>query len=301
MTETAVAKRAQSARYPSRLLSCIRFDEVLVLQGAPVIGALFSIGAITTHNVLAAAALGLGSMCLVAHVYMFNDWSGIHGDLRDPNRAARVFTRRGIGRSELGWLCAVLLVASLSLFALLGARTLLLALGVAALGALYSAPVIHGKGRPVFNSALHLVGGTLHCLLGYATFAAIDARGIAIATFFGLVFAAGHLVHEARDREGDLINGIRTNAVAFGTTRSFAASLVLFTAAYALLVTLAWLGMVPRLLGLAAALYPVQLYASLRAFRTGLTFDSLRRLQGCYRLIFAVIGAMIVVTVLLGW
>jgi 4-hydroxybenzoate polyprenyltransferase len=301
MTETTIASRSQSSRFPSRLLSCIRFDEVLVLQGAPLIGACFAIGTLSSAKIVAAALLAAGSLCLVAHVFLFNDWAGIHGDLRDPNRAVPAFTTRGVSRTELGWLAASLLAASLGLLGLLGATAFLLALAIAGLSALYSAPVVHGKGRPVFNSVLHLIGGTLHFLLGYATFTAIDGRGIAIATFFALVFTAGHLTHEARDHDGDLLNGIRTNAVAFGATRSFAASLALFTVAYALLVALALLGAVPRLLVLAAALYPVHLYAALRAARAGLTFENLRRLQRCYRLLFAAIGIMMVAAVQLGW
>jgi 4-hydroxybenzoate polyprenyltransferase len=300
MTGTAIASR-QSACLPSRLLSCIRFDEVFVLQGAPLIGAVLSIGTLSAQDILAAVMLALGSLCLVAHVFAFNDWSGIHGDLRDPNRAAHAFTTRGVSRTQLGWLAAALLAASLVLLGSLGAATLLLALAIAGLSALYSAPVVHGKGRPVFNSALHLVGGTLHFLLGYATFSAVDGRGIAIGAFFALVFTAGHLTHEARDREGDQLNGIRTNAVAFGSTTGFVASLVLFTAAYVLLAALASLGTVPRILVLAAALYPVHLYASLRALRAGLGFESLHRLQRCYRLLFAVIGMMMVAAVTLGW
>jgi 4-hydroxybenzoate polyprenyltransferase len=300
MTETTIASRSQSSRLPSRLLSCIRFDEVLVLQGAPLIGAMLSIGALTPHNVLAGVVLGLGSLCLVAHVFVLNDWSGLQDDLRDPNRAAQAFTTRGVSNTEFGWLATALLAVSLLLFALLGATTVLLALAIAGLSALYSAPVVHAKGLPVFNSALHLAGGTLHFLLGYATFGAIDGRAVAIGTFFALVFTAGHLNHEARDREGDLLNGIRTNAVAFGTTTGFAASLALFTAAYALLVALAWLGIVPRVLVLAGLLYPVHLLASLRALRVGLAFESLHRLQQCYRLLFAAIGIMMVAALALG-
>jgi 4-hydroxybenzoate polyprenyltransferase len=294
MTETAIASRPQPMRSLSRLLSCIRFDEVLVLQGAPLIGASFSIGALTMHNIFAVAALAVGSLCLVAHVFVLND-------LNDPNRNARAFTTRGVSRKEIGYLATALLALSLLLFGFLGAETFILALGVASLSALYSAPVFHMKGFPIFNSVLHLVGGTLHFLLGYAMFAAVDERGIAIGAFFALVFTAGHLTHEARDREGDLLNGIRTNSVAFGKTQGFVAGLILFTAAYALLVALALLGTVPRLLVLSAALYPLHLYASLRAVRAGLTFESLRQLQRCYRLLYAVIGIMMVVTVPLTW
>jgi hypothetical protein len=48
---------------------------------------------------------------------------------------------------------------------------------------------------------------------------------------------------------------------------------------------------------LSALLYPVHLYASLRAERAGPTFESLTQLQKCYRMLYAVIGIMMVATV----
>jgi hypothetical protein len=38
MTKTAIERLPQPMRLLSRLLSCIRWDEVILLQGAPVIG-----------------------------------------------------------------------------------------------------------------------------------------------------------------------------------------------------------------------------------------------------------------------
>lgn len=299
IAETTITGRP--ARLLPRLLSGVRFDEVLVLQGTPLIGASFSVGALTLNNALTVAAVAVGSICLVAHVFVLNDWSGIHGDLHDPNRATRAFTARGVSRAEMGYLAAALLGVSLLICGLLGTTPLVLALAIAGASALYSAPAFNVKGLPLFNSGLHLVGGVMHFLLGYATFAGIDARGVTVGCFFALVFTAGHLMHEARDRDGDLLNGIRTNAVAFGKVRSFVAGLALFTAAYALLVALAAAGIVPRILIVAAGLYPVHLYASLRALRAGLTFDSLVRLQRCYRTLFAVVGALMFATMSLGW
>jgi 4-hydroxybenzoate polyprenyltransferase len=297
MSETAVSSRLPPAGLPSRLLSCIRWDEVVVLQGAPLIGAVLSIPAWTAGNMHVLAIFAVASCLLVAHVYALNDWSGIHGDLRNANRAARTFPTKGVSRTEIGFLAAGLLALSLLLFALVGKVTLFLGLTIASLSALYSAPWIHMKGLPLVNSLLHLAGGTLHFLLGYAAFAAIDTRAVAIGCFFGLVFTAGHLTHEARDCEGDLLNGIRTNAVAFGRMESFFAGLCLFTAAYALLVALAAGGALPRVLVLAAVLYPVHVFASLRALRAGLNFESLSQLQRCYRVLYAFIGVMMVVTV----
>jgi 4-hydroxybenzoate polyprenyltransferase len=289
---------ARRLRSLSRLLSCIRFDEVLVLQGSPLLGAVFSIGRLTGERVVDLAIFAAGSFCLLAHVFALNDWSGMGADSRDPNRTTSVFLTKGIGHTGIRYLWMALLVLSLLLLSPFGSRTLIIALAIAGLSALYSAPAFHMKGVPLLNSALHLIGGLLHFLLGYSLFRPVDGRSLEIGCFFALAFAAGHLTHEARDRDADLLNGIWTNAVTFGKAGSFAAGIGLFTIADVLLVVLAARGTVPRALVLVAALYTVHLYWSLRTLRAGLNFESIRRLQVRYRALYAIIGLMMVVTVL---
>lgn len=295
MQRTAEVGHAGMMRRISHLLSCIRLDEVLVLQGTPLLGALFSMGAITAGNCLHLLVLAAASSCLVAHVFVLNDWSGAGTDLRDPNRAVGVFTARGISRSAAGALCALLLALSLLLLAPFGRTPVLLALGLAVLSALYSAPIAAMKGVPLASSALHLLGGLLHFLLGYSLFHELDARSLGIGSFFALTFAAGHLTHEARDCGSDRLSGIRTNAVTFGPARSFAAGFLLFTAAYIVLVALAANGAVPRVVMLVAGLYPLHLWWTLRAWRAGLGFDNIRRLQLRYRALYAIIGLIMAV------
>jgi 4-hydroxybenzoate polyprenyltransferase len=236
-----------------RPLASIRFDEVAVLQGPPLLGGLFAMSGFTAARLGSLAVLAIASCLLVAHVFVLNDWAGMTGDLQDPNRAPSVFVVRGVSRSEAGWLAITLLVGSIIFFAFLGWKPLAIALGIASASGLYSTPVSHAKGVALFSSTLHLVGGTLHFLLGYSLFRPLDIRGLVIGSFFGLTFMAGHFTHEARDHEGDSVNGIRTNAVRFGARRSFVAGLIVFTAAYALLTMLALCGVVPRVLMAAAA------------------------------------------------
>lgn len=280
-----------------RLLSCIRLDEVIVLQGPPLMGALFSITNISTMGVHTISALLVGNLCLVAYVFVFNDWAGIEGDLKDPNRASRTFVANGFSRTAVGYLALCLLALSLLAFCWIGAIPFALGLTIAGLGTLYSAPSVHWKGMPLVNSVLHIVGGTLHFLLGYMTFAGINPRGVWVGSFFGMVFAAGHLTQEARDFDGDMLNSIRTNAVAFGKSRTFVIGFTLFTAAYTQLAMLAVFGFVPFLLVFAATLYPFHFLASLRTFKAGLTFEGIRQLQLCYRLIYAIIGLLMIATV----
>lgn len=274
------------------LLSCIRLDEVLILQGTPLLGALVSMDSVTVANLSAMGLLTAGGICLVAHVFLLNDWSGMSADLRDPNRMSGVFINRGVTRARVGYLCIAMLALSFVLLGALSERTLAIAVVIAGLSALYSAPFAHAKGVPVLNSLLHFAGGLLHFLLGYAAFRVPDGRGAEIGCFFALVFTAGHLTHETRDSESDRLNGILTNAVTFGEERNFIAGLVLFTMADILLMALALRGIVPLPPVAVTALYLLHVYWSWQTMRAGLRFDSIRRLQVRYRLRYAAIGLM---------
>ena len=299
MNDSAVSippARDRALRYFSRL----RQLDVLVLQGSPLLGAVFALRHPRMQDLAPLATLVGANLLLVAHIFMLNDWSGAASDLADHHRAAGVFTARGIGRKEMGGLTAGLLLLSLALFSRLGLLTLGLALAIALLSALYSLPRFNWKGRPILNSVTHLAGGTLHFLLGYSLGEAVDPRGTAIAIFFALIFAAGHLTQEIRDHQADAVNGIRTNAVAFGPRCTFAASLVLFALAHVLLLVLALQGILPRPLAATVALFPLQLYWSVEALRDGLTFASVCRLQTRYRALYALVGLAMVAAVVGG-
>jgi 4-hydroxybenzoate polyprenyltransferase len=290
--------RPQGGRWLRRLLSCIRYDEVLVLQGAPLLGAIFAIGTLNSDNVVTMLLLAAGSCLLVAHVFVLNDWAGVDHDLRDTSRSESVFLNRGIRRNEMRSLSLALLFVSLVLFGLIGSVTLILGVMIAIASALYSAPTFHMKGVPVVNSALHLVSGLLHFLLGYSAFGVVDERGLCIGCFFAAVFTAGHLTQEVRDFEADLRNGIKTNAVKFGKLRSFVASFLLFTLANVLLIVLAIRGTVPGVLVFVSGLSVCHFYWSLCAIRAGLSFESVQSLQKRYRALYAGIGAIMVLAVL---
>jgi 4-hydroxybenzoate polyprenyltransferase len=259
-----------------------------------VLGAVVALRHLTLEHIGPLAILLAANLCLVAHVFVLNDWANLTADLSDPNKADRVFTVRGVGRGEMAGLAVGLLVISLLLFHSLGLVTSYLALGIAALSALYSLPGLNWKGRPLLNSTAHLIGGALHFLLGYCLVNSIDRRGLITAAFFGLTFAAGHLMQELRDYQGDALNTIRTNAVFFGRHRTFAASLALFTLAQLLLLFLALRGTLPRALAAIVLLYPIHLRWSLQTLSEGLTTASICRLQTRYRALYAIVGLAMV-------
>lgn len=268
--------------------------EVLALQASPILGSFLGGFSLEPYGVLRLALLLLGSLALTAHVFVFNDWAGRGSDIRDPRRA-RVFARRGISSRQVARLAIALLIIANVAFATVGRPAMLLGAGIAALSLLYSWSPNFGKSMPIVASINHLLGGALHFLLGYTSFHALDKRGLVISLFFGLVFAAGHLNQEVRDYEGDHLNGIRTSAVVFGCRRTFIASLFFFTAAYALLVGLAALGILPRLLLLSVVVWLLHVAWSLRALRRGLGFETAVWMQRRYRLLFAFIGLVMLV------
>ncbi len=291
---------APSGGLAGRLLSCLRYREILVLQGAPLLGAATAVGTPTVGRLAAIAVLAAANFLLVAHVFALNDWAGADADLNDTNRLGGVFAAKGIRRRQVLRLWIGLLALSLALFATLGARPLAIAAAIALCSFLYSHSSSPAKGIPVLGSLLHLVGGMLHFLLGVSLFRAAGGADLALALFFGLVFMAGHLNQEVRDAEVDAGNGIRTNAVAFGKKAAFLAGLAVFTAAYALLAGLAAAGVVAVWLGgLGLLLVPLQLYWSSRALAAGLGFAAIRRLQARYRVLFAVLGGAMLASLLL--
>jgi 4-hydroxybenzoate polyprenyltransferase len=291
------AIRAAAGRY----LSCLRLPEILVLQGSPLLGAAFALQRPSLESLTPLLLLVAGNLCLVAHVFLINDWSGLRADLADPRKAARVFTAGGVRAEEVMGLLVFLLALGLLFFARLGSTPFCLAVAIAVLSALYSLPVFDWKGKPLLSSAAHLAGGTLHFLLGYSVAHAVDARGVAIGLFFALTFAAGHLTQELRDYDGDAQSGIRTNAVSFGRRRTFLGSLVLFTLAHGLLFALALLGILPRPLAALIVLYPLHLSWSVRTWSRGLTHANICRLQARYRALYAVIGLAMVAALWGGW
>src|ERR1700747_235325 len=132
------------------LLRHIRFDEVLVLQGTPLMGALFSMETITAANVKTLSAFLIGSILLVAHVFTLNDWADIAHGLKaaDPQVSSR----------RLFWFSFFLLIASLLVFTLISFRVVILGAVVAALGFFYSHPKLNFKGTAIASSLADFIG-----------------------------------------------------------------------------------------------------------------------------------------------
>ena len=269
----------------------IRFRDVLVLQGPPLMGLALAWDPSVALRPWIVPVFLVANACLVAHVFGLNDWAGITADQQDSNKADRTFLALGVSRAQMGVLAASLGVASLGLFSLVSWSSALLAAAVVGLSLAYSHPVLGGKGIPIVSSLLHLAGGTVHFLLGYGVARPIDAGGLLLGLYFGLIFAAGHLSQEVADHDADRRVGLRTAAVRAGKRRVFVASFALFTLSVGLALALGLGGIAPPLLAVAAAaVYPVHGLSFWRALRAGLTFPVVDRYRTRYRLLYALVG-----------
>jgi 4-hydroxybenzoate polyprenyltransferase len=280
-----------------RRLGCVRLDEVIVLQGPPIVGLAFAAGHVSGAQLLPALIMIVASMLQVAHAFVVNDIAGWETDLGDPRRQHWSMASRGVTRVEMRWFALRLLAYAAILSLLLGPVSLVLCCVTAVLSLAYSGAGLFWKNVPGASTTLHLLGGATHFLFGHAALASLDGRALVLSLFFGLVFAAGHFMHEVRDHAVDAINGIRTNAVAYGRRQAFIAGMFCFALALLHVVVLASVRQIPTSLLWVGGLLPLHLIFGFAVLRAGLPVRLLLAYQKFYRFEFAMIGIAFVTAV----
>ena len=289
LTQRIEAGADYTARAVGKHLYGIRFSEVIVMQGPPLMGAVFSVAKPQYAMIPPLAIFMSASFFLVAHIWSLNDWSDYWED-RTAARRHSLARSSEVTRTDLLRFSIGSLVASLAFFCFLPWKTLIIAGAIAALGFIYSFPGIRVKGLAGLSSLSHFIGGILHFLLGYSLFGDLDWRAFLISIFFALVFMAGHATQEVQDYETDRASGVRTNAVAFGQRAVFLAAFICFAMAFLYLGCLAATGIVPARLGFSALVFPLQAAWTFHVLHSGLAREKLMWLRSRYRMAFGLIG-----------
>ena len=267
----------------------LRFNESALLQGTPFFGLVLGLVHWTRHGGWMALAL-LGSFLLTNGVFVLNDIADLHHDGIVPHKQVRAEQLQRLG---MGWLISIAAfdcVGGIVLIARLNAASALYAVGVLLAGIMYSVPPFRFKERPVASSLVHLLGGVLHFMVGYSMGGGPLLRGVMLGFFFSGVFAAGHLVQELRDYEGDVATGIMTNACRFGRRPTSFASLALFVLMPLYAALLVCMGIAPRAFMVAMLSIPVLLFASRDLFRQSFGVNSVQRFRLVYRFTYVVLG-----------
>jgi 4-hydroxybenzoate polyprenyltransferase len=291
-----IRKSPMSGNLKSILLS-IRYRESLIFQSPTLMGLVMFLPDLSFHHVVEALYAGLGSFLVMASIFAVNDWADIDLDSQNTLKRNDTFLKLGIGPRQMLGLVVSLAAGGIILFAVLSRLHLLIALGAIAFGLAYSVPVqeMRGKNIPVFSSLLHFGGTLLSFLLGALTFAPADWHGLLVALHPAILITAGHLVHEVEDYEQDQLALCQTNAVRFGRKPVFILASLLFSVSFLLLYYLVQQGFFPAVIKYTSILYLAYLVPAIQSYRSGLTRDSVQRLQRQYRILFAAIVLIMLV------
>lgn len=181
----------------------------------------------------------------MAHVLLINDWGGLR---RNPMELERYLNVNDATRfSRLLFQAAVLCLlagTALGIWLLPLPFLILIAVTGSFISVLYSHPDWHFKEHLILSKALHLAGGTIQFLLGYAVFSDDLASGVAIGLFFGCIIMAGHFIHECGDYENDLTHQITTWATIHGKGHTAVSGMMTFLFGHFYLMGLASFGVI---------------------------------------------------------
>lgn len=194
-------------------LRSLRVAEALAMTGFVFVVPLTSRGCTVESLSLNAT---LFSAAIVAHftaIYAWNSYLGYANDALN----ARLTGQLALKRSTFRWIATVLTIGSVFIyFFAVGSTVALAGLLSIALWLWYSAPGFGLKEIPFAGTMLHVISGALHGAMALIAFGCFAHQNLLIALWFGMLFASGHLVHEAIDREADARAGVRTACVRYG-------------------------------------------------------------------------------------
>src|SRR6185436_7836740 len=137
MNMNANSFRKSAARAAFRYWANFRTPEIVALQGSPLLGFAMAIHRPTVGSVRPMMLLLAANICLVAHIFLTNDWADMHTDLADANKSDWFFRAGFVSRNVIAGPVIILLALSLFLFSHLGGVPLFLAITIAAASALY--------------------------------------------------------------------------------------------------------------------------------------------------------------------
>src|SRR5262245_39786579 len=108
---TRVRHTLASARHPiiaavkktGCLIPSIRYREVLILQGPPLMGMVFSLRAPIIQAIATAMLSAVANSFLIAHIWTLNDWADLDSDSLDRNKQPYRLSRNGIDPSSMLW------------------------------------------------------------------------------------------------------------------------------------------------------------------------------------------------------
>jgi len=269
----------------------IRWFEIGIRMGAPLLGALFAMGSVDTAVL---GELGIGLLAyffLWAHIYLFNELAGMRFDKYDEYKANTPLLSGQVSYRGICGMSAGFLLASVALYFYISPALVMVALVDVLLGFVYVHPRLLLKDKPLVSFLFLFLVSFNDFLLGWLLFSKLSLRGVSIAVYFGLLGIAGQHYHEVKDYTADKNAGIRTNAVRYGKKRIFLLGFGFYTLACVYLGLLALWEVVPPLVGCVPWItYPIYILIFHRCLIAGMDSLEMHKFVKRYRVLYIIMG-----------
>jgi len=272
----------------------LRLAEAIPFVGVSLLGSLAAGWPKPLAQILPVWLAAGGAFFLLWFAFLFNNWQDQPAEPQNSAPAGRLEFSPQTNRL----LVLVAAVISVGLYAATGkVGVWLSALAALALAFFYSWRRLPAKQLPLLGTLLHLLVAGLVFAAGWMAAADFSWRAVLAGLFPGLLFAAGHLHHEALDFEKDQRSGVLTQAVRYGPARVVQAGRVLWLFSPLPFVWLSWVEKTfPESLGwLAAALAAGYLAASFQLLKNGVFAEALGKLRRFYRTLYLLGGFVMLV------
>lgn len=283
----------------SKLKSCIlsiRWFEIAVRLGAPVIALLLTIPSVDYANIIKGFYLIIAFFFLWAHGYALNEWGGYTSDRLDPAKTDKPIVAGKISPLEMLNLSIIFAVISIILFTLLDRKLLIFVFIDIIIGVMYCYPKILLKKVPFMSLAALFIVSANDFMLGWLIFSPNFYKGLMIGIYFGILGLAGISYHEVGDHDPDKAADIWTNAVRFGKKKIFILGFILYTLSIVYFMILTYLRFLPgHLYPILLTTYPIYFYLFFKCLKKRLNSMDVRRFIKNYRILYGIIGIYMIV------
>jgi 4-hydroxybenzoate polyprenyltransferase len=216
----------------------VRWKDSVLLQIFTVLGVLSSDRNQILTDPIPGLLVIIATTLLYIYTFTSNDLYNIKEDSADPRKKNQTFLSRGISVKTMRIIVNSIGFIAFLVFLFTSWTTQLAAIFIVIASLLYSHPRFNFKRVIVISSLLHIFAGAAQFWIGFSAYLPAD-RILAIGCLYcGLLLAAGHLVQEVEDHEGDQRSSIITLSVYLGKVVTLRLALCLFLMSYILIAIL---------------------------------------------------------------
>lgn len=274
----------------------VRWFEIAVRMGAPVIAILIALPAFNLITGFKALHAFIAFFLLWAHGYAFNEWGGYGFDKLDASKAKTPLLAGHVSSNEFLILSISFAAISVLLYAMLDMKFLIIVFFDIIMGILYVHPKILLKNVPIASFVILFIVSVNDFLLGWLVFSPSITQGLLIGIYFGLLGITGQHFHEAGDYDSDKKANIRTNAVRFGKKNIFIIGFIFYTLSCIYFILLSLLQIIPQYLYIVLLItYPIYFVIFYKCLKSSMGFSDIHCFVKRYRQLYGFIGLCFII------